>query len=40
MSMLEIVMIGKLPSTALEDGVLAHPALSEGLNTLFMSMKK
>jgi pyruvate/2-oxoglutarate dehydrogenase complex dihydrolipoamide dehydrogenase (E3) component len=40
MSMLEIAMMGKLPYTALEDGVFAHPALSEGLNTLFMSMKK
>ncbi|HEY7326284.1 MAG TPA: mercuric reductase [Gemmataceae bacterium] len=40
MSMLQIAMMGKLPYTALEDGVFAHPALSEGLNTLFMSMKK
>jgi pyruvate/2-oxoglutarate dehydrogenase complex dihydrolipoamide dehydrogenase (E3) component len=39
MSMLEIAMMGKLPYTALEDGIFAHPALSEGLNTLFMSMK-
>lgn len=40
MSMLEIAMMGKLPYTALEDGIFAHPALSEGLNTLFMYMKK
>jgi pyruvate/2-oxoglutarate dehydrogenase complex dihydrolipoamide dehydrogenase (E3) component len=40
MSMLQIAMMGKLPYTALEDGVFAHPALAEGLNTLFMSMKK
>jgi pyruvate/2-oxoglutarate dehydrogenase complex dihydrolipoamide dehydrogenase (E3) component len=40
MSMLEIAMMGKLPYTALEDGIFAHPAYSEGLNTLFMSMKK
>jgi pyruvate/2-oxoglutarate dehydrogenase complex dihydrolipoamide dehydrogenase (E3) component len=40
MSMLEIAMMGKLPYTALEDGIFAHPALSEGLNTLFMSMEK
>jgi pyruvate/2-oxoglutarate dehydrogenase complex dihydrolipoamide dehydrogenase (E3) component len=39
MSMLEIAMMGKLPYTALEDGVFAHPALAEGLNTLFMSME-
>ncbi|HEV3202425.1 MAG TPA: mercuric reductase [Bryobacteraceae bacterium] len=40
MSMLEIAMMGKLPYTALENGIFAHPALSEGLNTLFMSMEK
>jgi pyruvate/2-oxoglutarate dehydrogenase complex dihydrolipoamide dehydrogenase (E3) component len=40
MSMLEIAMMAKLPYTALEDGVFAHPALAEGLNNLFMSMDK
>ncbi len=40
MSMLQIAMMGKLPYTALEDGIFAHPALAEGLNTLFMSMEK
>jgi pyruvate/2-oxoglutarate dehydrogenase complex dihydrolipoamide dehydrogenase (E3) component len=40
MAMLEIAMMGKLPYTALEDGIFAHPALAEGLNTLFMSMPK
>jgi pyruvate/2-oxoglutarate dehydrogenase complex dihydrolipoamide dehydrogenase (E3) component len=40
MSMLEIAMMGKLPYTALENGIFAHPAWSEGLNTLFMSMEK
>jgi len=40
MSMLQIAMMGKLPYTALEDGVFAHPAFAEGLNTLFMSMEK
>jgi len=39
MSMLEIAMMGKLSYTVLEDGVFAHPALAEGLNTLFMSME-
>jgi pyruvate/2-oxoglutarate dehydrogenase complex dihydrolipoamide dehydrogenase (E3) component len=29
-----------VPYTALEDGIFAHPALSEGLNTLFMKMEK
>jgi pyruvate/2-oxoglutarate dehydrogenase complex dihydrolipoamide dehydrogenase (E3) component len=40
MSMLEIAMMGKLPYAVLEDAVFAHPTLAEGLNTLFMSMKK
>jgi pyruvate/2-oxoglutarate dehydrogenase complex dihydrolipoamide dehydrogenase (E3) component len=40
MSMLEIAMMGKLPYTALEDAIFAHPALAEGLNTLFMNMEK
>jgi pyruvate/2-oxoglutarate dehydrogenase complex dihydrolipoamide dehydrogenase (E3) component len=38
MSMLQIAMMGKLPYTALQDGIFAHPAFAEGLNTLFMSM--
>jgi pyruvate/2-oxoglutarate dehydrogenase complex dihydrolipoamide dehydrogenase (E3) component len=40
MSMLEIAMMAKLPYTALEDGIFAHPTLAEGLNTLFMSLEK
>jgi pyruvate/2-oxoglutarate dehydrogenase complex dihydrolipoamide dehydrogenase (E3) component len=40
MAMLEIAIMGKLPYTALEDGIFAHPALAEGLNTLFMYMEK
>ncbi len=40
MSMLEIAMMGGLRYTELEDGVFAHPALAEGLNTLFMSLEK
>ncbi len=40
MSMLQIAMMGKLPYTALEDGIFAHPTLAEGLNTLFMSLSK
>lgn len=39
MSMIEIAMMGKLPYTALEDGIFAHPTLAEGLNTLFMSLE-
>ena len=40
MSMLEIAMMARLPYTALEDGIFAHPTLAEGLNTLFTSMEK
>ena len=40
MSMLQIAMMGKLPYTALEDGIFAHPAFAEGLNTLFMNMER
>ena len=40
MSMLQIAMLGKLPYTALEDGIFAHPTFAEGLNTLFMYMEK
>jgi pyruvate/2-oxoglutarate dehydrogenase complex dihydrolipoamide dehydrogenase (E3) component len=38
MSALEIAMMGKLPYTALRDGVLAHPTLAESLNNLFTAM--
>ena len=40
MSMLQIAMMGKLPYTALQDGIFAHPALAEGLNTLFVNMEE
>jgi pyruvate/2-oxoglutarate dehydrogenase complex dihydrolipoamide dehydrogenase (E3) component len=38
MSVIEAVMMGKLPYTALRDGVFAHPTLAESLNNLFMAM--
>ena len=38
MSALEIAMMGKLPYTALRDGVFAHPTLAESLNNLFRAM--
>ncbi len=38
MSALEIAMMGKLPYTALRDGVFAHPTLTESLNNLFTAM--
>jgi pyruvate/2-oxoglutarate dehydrogenase complex dihydrolipoamide dehydrogenase (E3) component len=39
MSMIEIAMMGKLPYTALKDGVFAHPTLAESLNNLFSALK-
>ena len=38
MSAVEIAMIGKLPYTALRDGIFAHPTLAESLNNLFTAM--
>ena len=38
MAMLQIAMMGKLPYTALRDGVFSHPNLSESLNNLFSSL--
>jgi pyruvate/2-oxoglutarate dehydrogenase complex dihydrolipoamide dehydrogenase (E3) component len=40
MSVLETAMMGKLPYTALRDGVYAHPTLAESLNNLFMAMDR
>ncbi len=38
MSVLEVAMMGKLPYTALRDGIFAHPTLAESLNNLFAAM--
>jgi pyruvate/2-oxoglutarate dehydrogenase complex dihydrolipoamide dehydrogenase (E3) component len=38
MSMLQIAMLGNLPYTTLRDGIFAHPALAESLNTLFATL--
>lgn len=35
MAMIQIAMMGKLPYTALRDGVFSHPSLAESLNSLF-----
>jgi pyruvate/2-oxoglutarate dehydrogenase complex dihydrolipoamide dehydrogenase (E3) component len=35
MSQIQLAMMGKLPFTALRDGVFAHPTLAESLNNLF-----
>jgi pyruvate/2-oxoglutarate dehydrogenase complex dihydrolipoamide dehydrogenase (E3) component len=40
MSMMEIAMMGKMPYTALQDGIFAHPAFSESLNNLFGSFEE
>jgi pyruvate/2-oxoglutarate dehydrogenase complex dihydrolipoamide dehydrogenase (E3) component len=39
-AVVQTAMLGKLPYTALRDGVLAHPTMSEGLNYLFGSAMK
>jgi pyruvate/2-oxoglutarate dehydrogenase complex dihydrolipoamide dehydrogenase (E3) component len=38
MSIVQVAMMGGVPYTALRDGVFAHPALAEALNTLFTSL--
>ena len=34
MAIIQVAMMGKLPYTALRDGVFTHPTLAEGLNSL------
>lgn len=36
-SMLQVAMMGNVPSTALRDGIFPHPGLAESLNNLFAS---
>ena len=38
MSMLQIAMMGKVPYTAIKEGIFAHPTLAESLNNLFMTL--
>ena len=40
MAMIQIAMMGKLPYTALRDGVFAHPTLAESLNKLFATVEE
>jgi pyruvate/2-oxoglutarate dehydrogenase complex dihydrolipoamide dehydrogenase (E3) component len=35
MAMLQLAMMGRLPFTALREGIFAHPTLAESLNNLF-----
>ena len=37
MAMIEIAMMGRVPYTALRDGIFAHPTLAECLNNLFLA---
>ena len=39
MAMAQVAMMGKLPYTALRDGVFAHPTLAEALNNLFANLE-
>jgi pyruvate/2-oxoglutarate dehydrogenase complex dihydrolipoamide dehydrogenase (E3) component len=38
MTIVQFVMMGKLPYTALRDGMITHPTLAEGLNSLFLAL--
>ncbi len=38
MAIIQVAMMGKLPYTALKDGIFTHPTLAEGLNSLFMTL--
>jgi pyruvate/2-oxoglutarate dehydrogenase complex dihydrolipoamide dehydrogenase (E3) component len=38
MAVIEVAMMGRLPYTALRDGIFAHPTLAESLNNLFTAM--
>jgi pyruvate/2-oxoglutarate dehydrogenase complex dihydrolipoamide dehydrogenase (E3) component len=38
MAALQVAMMGRLPYTALRDGVFAHPTLAESLNNLFATL--
>ena len=40
MAMAQVAMMGKLPYTALRDGVFAHPTLAEAFNNLFANLEK
>jgi pyruvate/2-oxoglutarate dehydrogenase complex dihydrolipoamide dehydrogenase (E3) component len=39
MSVVEVAMMGKLPYTALRDGIFAHPTFAESLNNLFWNLE-
>lgn len=39
-SLVQVAMMGKLPYTALRDGIFSHPGLAECLNNLFYKLEK
>lgn len=39
-TLLQIAMMGKVPYTALRDGVFSHPTIAEALNNLFTAMER
>jgi pyruvate/2-oxoglutarate dehydrogenase complex dihydrolipoamide dehydrogenase (E3) component len=38
MTIVQVAMMGKLPYTALRDGIFTHPTLAEGLGALFLML--
>jgi pyruvate/2-oxoglutarate dehydrogenase complex dihydrolipoamide dehydrogenase (E3) component len=38
MAVLQVAMMGRLPYTAIKEGVFAHPTLAESLNNLFLTL--
>ena len=38
MTIIQVAMMGKLPYTALKEGIFTHPTLAEGLNNLFLML--
>jgi pyruvate/2-oxoglutarate dehydrogenase complex dihydrolipoamide dehydrogenase (E3) component len=38
MTIIQVAMLGKLPYTAMANGIFTHPLLAEGLNSLFMTL--
>jgi pyruvate/2-oxoglutarate dehydrogenase complex dihydrolipoamide dehydrogenase (E3) component len=40
MAVLQVAMMGRLPYTAIKEGVFAHPTLAESLNNLFLTLDR
>jgi pyruvate/2-oxoglutarate dehydrogenase complex dihydrolipoamide dehydrogenase (E3) component len=39
MAVLQVAMMGKVPYTAIKEGIFAHPTLAESLNNLFLTLE-